>query len=252
MPNPIFGNYHGYVTPALLAAISDAHRYYTKRPFRRDPRLALLPTPFFVGKTVLDVGCNEGWVTCEIGRSSARSPPTAHPLLAHAWGARRVVGVDIDDTLVRAAWKHRRTLWSLQSPQPQPHPSKRIRLDQEPDLSDYFPMSCEQSHGPLPIPAASDAFPHNVAFRTTDWVTQDTTDDESTYDVVIAYDPFSYKCVPLTRPQLLRHEMDSSQPRRRGAHHAFPSCTPRVETGRRIHRRTTGVGDIRQGPPHGP
>jgi len=148
----IFGNYHGY---------------YTKRPFLRDPRLALLPPAFLRGKTVLDVGCNEGWVTCEIG---------------HAWGAHRVVGVDIDDTLVRAAWRRRRTLWSLQSPPPQPHPAKRIRLDPDPD---YFPMSCEQSHGPLPIPAPSDAFPHNVTFRTTDWVQDTPADDE--YDVVIAF-----------------------------------------------------------------
>ncbi|KAI9460773.1 Bicoid-interacting protein 3-domain-containing protein [Boletus coccyginus] len=158
---PVFGNYHGY---------------YTKRPFLRDLRLALLPAAFFVGKTVLDVGCNEGWLTCEI---------------AHACGARRVVGVDIDDTLVRAAWKRRRTLWSLQSP---PHdreqsPTKRIRLDATAD--DYFPVSCEQTHGPLPIPTDAaehrDAFPHNVTFRTTDWVTEDAAADEPTYDVVIAF-----------------------------------------------------------------
>ncbi len=34
-----------------------------------DPRLALLPADMFVGKRVLDVGCNEGYVTCEIGES---------------------------------------------------------------------------------------------------------------------------------------------------------------------------------------
>ncbi|KAH0834827.1 Bicoid-interacting protein 3-domain-containing protein [Lanmaoa asiatica] len=169
MAAPIFGNYHGY---------------YTKRPFLRDHRLALLPTTFFVGKTILDVGCNEGWVTCEIAQS---------------WGARRVVGVDIDDTLVRAAWKRRRTLWSLQSPPSQASQdgsptTKRIRLDAdaEPDHFDYFPTSCEQSHGPLSIPSDvagehRDTFPHNVTFRTTDWVTEDLATDEPTYDVVIAF-----------------------------------------------------------------
>lgn len=111
-----------------------------------------------------------------------------------------MVGVDIDDTLVRAAWKRRRTLWSLQSPRAQgsdsqdgPPTAKRIRLDIEADedLPDYFPMSCEQNHGPLPIPNdVADAFPHNVTFRTTDWVTEDVATDEPTYDVVIAYDPF--------------------------------------------------------------
>lgn len=46
----------------------ELYRYYSKRPFIQDPRLALLPTEFFVGKRVLDIGCNEGWVTCEIGK----------------------------------------------------------------------------------------------------------------------------------------------------------------------------------------
>ena len=51
-PVPIHGNYYGY---------------YNKRPSITDSRLALLPPEIFSGKTVLDIGCNEGWVTCEIG-----------------------------------------------------------------------------------------------------------------------------------------------------------------------------------------
>lgn len=118
-------------------------------------------------------------------RSPHVSPRHAQRHTAHAWGARRVLGVDIDDTLVRAAWKRRRTLWSLQSPN-HPPPTKRIRLDPEHDLTDYFPLSCEQSYGPLPIPDATDrdTFPHNVAFRTADFLVEDTSDS---YDVVIAY-----------------------------------------------------------------
>ncbi|KIJ63202.1 hypothetical protein HYDPIDRAFT_29889 [Hydnomerulius pinastri MD-312] len=172
---PVYGNYHGY---------------YTKRPSVRDPRLALLPETFFAGKGVLDIGCNEGWVTCEIAQS---------------WGARQVVGVDIDDTLVRAAWKRRRSLWSLQSPELKIYSpkvmengsdsspkSKRARLDSDldGDTCDYFPMSCEQSHGPLPIPskaAGEHAFPHNVTFRMADWVAEDYASDEPIYDVVLAF-----------------------------------------------------------------
>lgn len=48
----MYGNYHGY---------------YSKRPVANDPRLAILPKNLFKGATVLDIGCNEGWVTCEIG-----------------------------------------------------------------------------------------------------------------------------------------------------------------------------------------
>ena len=66
---PIYGNYYGFVI-SILADISVSIafvRYYTKRPFVTDERLALLPLNFFQGARVLDVGCNEGWVTCEIG-----------------------------------------------------------------------------------------------------------------------------------------------------------------------------------------
>ena len=42
------------------------------------------------------------------------------------------------------------------------------------------------------------AFPHNVTFRTTDWITEDTAGDEPTYDVVIAYDHTSFSPIPAT------------------------------------------------------
>ncbi|KAI0772033.1 Bin3-domain-containing protein [Trametes elegans] len=193
---PIHGNYHGY---------------YNKRPSAHDRRLALIPRSLFRGKRVLDVGCNEGWVTCEIGQRL---------------GARRVVGVDIDDALVRSAWKHRRSVWSQQGPPSRAGDAvlrlennaapagcrKRRRLssstaDSNPDpdsvqalagIPDYFPASCEHMFGPLPIPdatstsashggASADAFPHNVAFRTADWVSGEIPDDAEGYDVVLAF-----------------------------------------------------------------
>ncbi|KAG1741460.1 S-adenosyl-L-methionine-dependent methyltransferase [Suillus paluster] len=166
---PVFGNYHGY---------------YSKRPFTRDPRLALLATEFFVGKRVLDVGCNEGWVTCEI---------------AQFRGARQVIGVDIDDTLIRAAWRRRRTVWSLQSPeggniseQSYP-PPKRQRLHGDASTTDnsvhnYFPASCEHSYGPLPIPdRGCGDFPHNVTFRTANWVMDNIPEDNNQYDIILGF-----------------------------------------------------------------
>ncbi|KAH9850001.1 Bin3-domain-containing protein [Lenzites betulinus] len=182
---PVYGNYHGY---------------YNKRPSAQDPRLALLPRQLFRGRRVLDVGCNEGWVTCEI---------------AQRLGAKRVVGVDIDDSLVRAAWKHRRSVWSQQGPagvvpegrSADDTPSngssrKRRRLSHSDDddheatlevVPEYFPASCEHMFGPLPIPAAAsqekagEAFPHNVTFRAADWVNTDIPDDNEGYDVVFAF-----------------------------------------------------------------
>jgi len=49
---------------------NNVDRYYTKRPFVTDERLALLHPNLFQGAQVLDVGCNEGWVTCEVGEYS--------------------------------------------------------------------------------------------------------------------------------------------------------------------------------------
>ncbi|KAH9894442.1 Bin3-domain-containing protein [Cubamyces lactineus] len=180
---PVHGNYHGY---------------YTKRPPTQDPRLSLLPSSLFKGRRVLDVGCNEGWVTCEI---------------AQRFGAKRVVGVDIDDTLVRLAWKHRRSVWSQQGPpgsgdgqnQEEDHSYEKSRKrrrsssptedDHRPQqvVADYFPASCEHMFGPLPIPDAasqedaSDIFPHNVAFRTADWVNHVIPDDAEGYDIVLVF-----------------------------------------------------------------
>ncbi|KAG2358256.1 Bin3-domain-containing protein [Suillus spraguei] len=166
---PIYGNYHGY---------------YSKRPFIHDSRLALLPTEFFVGKRVLDVGCNEGWVTCEIGQLR---------------GAHQVIGVDIDETIIRAAWKRRRTVWSLQSPEAGNifeesfPPPKRQRLLSDATTTDsnahnYFPASCEHSYGPLPIPDRTcGAFPHNITFRTVDWVKDEIPEDRNQYDIILGF-----------------------------------------------------------------
>ncbi|KAH9942583.1 Bicoid-interacting protein 3-domain-containing protein [Amylocystis lapponica] len=178
---PIHGNYHG--------------SYYSKRPFVQDARLAVLSPTLFQNARVLDVGCNEGWVTCEIARS---------------WRASKVVGVDIDDTLIRAAWKRRRTVWSSQEPrqheqvaddvETQVSSNKRKRKADLVDEAvrctqpDYFPMSCEHMFGPLPIPAAAPAsnsasheFPHNITFRTADWVRDEIPEDTEGYDVVLAF-----------------------------------------------------------------
>ncbi|TFK49397.1 Bin3-domain-containing protein [Heliocybe sulcata] len=164
---PIHGNYHGY---------------YSKRPSNTDARLALLPPSTFEGRRVLDVGCNEGWLTCEI---------------AQRCGALQIVGVDIDEALVRLAWKRRRTIWSLQAPPDESSDSRKRKRGAE-EVSravntrhNYFPVSCEHMFGPLPIPAfqasESHKFPHNVSFRAADWVEQSIPEDAEGYDAIVAF-----------------------------------------------------------------
>ncbi|KAH8832953.1 Bicoid-interacting protein 3-domain-containing protein [Flagelloscypha sp. PMI_526] len=165
---PIHGNYHGY---------------YLKRPSVSDPRLAILPPDTFSGKAVLDVGCNEGWVSCEI---------------AQTLGAKRVVGVDIDESLIRGAWRRRRTVWSLQGPPPSGGSMKRKRSEspetrgvESSGLPNHFPAALEHSLGPLPIPPArpetADIFPHNITFRVADWVVTSIPEDKEGYDVILGF-----------------------------------------------------------------
>ncbi|KAI0787050.1 Bin3-domain-containing protein [Irpex lacteus] len=169
---PVHGNYHGY---------------YSKRPIFEDSRLELIPQSLFKCARVLDIGCNEGYVTCQIAQSK---------------GARKVVGVDIDDTLIRGAWKRRRNVWSTQEPgsespgnevlevNGQPAQKKRRLKEHQQFLEpDYFPSSCEHMFKALPIPTKkdSDMFPHNVIFHTADWVNSEIAEDAEGYDVVVAF-----------------------------------------------------------------
>ncbi|KAI9458002.1 Bicoid-interacting protein 3-domain-containing protein [Lactarius psammicola] len=165
---PTHGNYHNY------------HGYLYHHPGGHDSRLALLPHDLLANARVLDVGCNEGWVSCEIGASFTS--------LSISWGAQRVVGVDIDDALVRMAWRRRRTLWSHQAPVSEPPSSsstsrtKRKRSPLPPKLPvvDYFPASCQHM-------IDNHKFPHNITFRRADWVNERIPEDELGYNVIIAF-----------------------------------------------------------------
>src|SRR6266404_7039737 len=120
-----YHNYHRYDTKPFLQHNNNhiVFRYRYHHPGGQDTRLALIPRDLLTNVRVLDVGCNEGWVSCEIGASFTslsllHISSEAPGLLAQSWGARRVVGVDIDDALVQMAWRRRRTLWSHQAPPP--------------------------------------------------------------------------------------------------------------------------------------
>lgn len=117
--------------------------------------------------------------------------------------------MDIDETLIRQAWKRRRFVWSTQEPARADgeisgvaNGKKRKRGD-NPEQSetashglqaDYFPLSFEHMFGPLPIPLANSSeaaeeheFPHNVVFRTADWVKGSIPEDADGYDIVVAF-----------------------------------------------------------------
>ena len=117
-----------------------------------------------------------------------------------------MVGVDIDETLVRAAWRRRRAVWSSQAPNGENTPDVQSassvaqqRQTTESAAStllgssraDYFPLSCEHEFGSLPVPPSvnrgRNMFPHNVSFRTADWITTGIPEDAERYSVVVGY-----------------------------------------------------------------
>jgi 7SK snRNA methylphosphate capping enzyme len=119
-----------------------------------------------------------------------------HVSEAQQWDAKKVVGVDIDPELIRAAWRRRLTVWSLQMPETAPDSfsfQKKRKRDDTPSahLHGYFPQSMEHMFGPLPIPERTivlpEKFPHNISFHTADWVEYGLPDDISGYDIVISW-----------------------------------------------------------------
>ena len=99
-----------------------------------DHRLAYFSKEMFSGKDVLDVGCGVGRVSLCIGRD---------------FGARRVVGLDIDRRVIGTALKNKLHFASAMLP----------------DVA-RFPVSIRQRLGPLASPQlrSCDTFPHNVTF----------------------------------------------------------------------------------------
>jgi 7SK snRNA methylphosphate capping enzyme len=91
----------------------------------RDERLDLLANDdhgndIFKNKVVLDVGCNSGAVSTEIGESRHRALKSAARLkylnLAQLHHARRVIGVDIDVDLIQACSGTVQQAYSIQKP----------------------------------------------------------------------------------------------------------------------------------------
>ena len=118
-------------------------------------------------------------------------------LVAQNLGAKEVIGVDIDESLVRSAWRRRRSVWSTRRSRgddvstSHDRPSKRRKTDNLDDVTEY-PAAFEHMFGPLPIPPGdahgtqSKLFPHNVIFRATDWLKDGVVEDEDGYDVILA------------------------------------------------------------------
>nr|CAG8590274.1 14105_t:CDS:2 [Entrophospora candida] len=148
--NPIcpYGNYRGY--------------YGYRLNGKEDPRINMMKKEWFYGLEVLDIGCNTGEVTLEIGKYSPKL----------------IVGVDIDKELVGCAMVNKRLTYSLSKPTSMSTSTLKSDGDDDVIVRDYFLQSIPAMFGLLPVKSFDDIdfnndqvkFPDNVQFRCCDWM----------------------------------------------------------------------------------
>ncbi|MCP9261648.1 7SK snRNA methylphosphate capping enzyme [Dirofilaria immitis] len=137
-------------------------RYYGSRIEKgsgHDPRMKVLKKEWFAKKSVLDIGCNVGYLTLSIAKE---------------YQPRNIVGIDIDAHLVGVARKN-----------------IRHYCDKDVPIVGGFPASFAQRYGPIsaPLTAVSIKFPDNIWFRCENYVLEkdellDAVKEE--YDVIMA------------------------------------------------------------------
>jgi len=135
----------------------------------KDPRVDALgayKNKYFCGKDVLDIGCNSGQVTL---------------LVAKKYRPRKIVGCDIDETLIKIARKNI------------VHYLKNVS-DSDEDRDLVPPASFLATHGPIEAPVVHCAnpdgtFPNNVLFFSGDFVPKtdhQVTEQTPEYDTILA------------------------------------------------------------------
>ncbi|VVC44728.1 Bin3-type S-adenosyl-L-methionine binding domain,RNA methyltransferase bin3, C-terminal,S-adenosyl-L- [Cinara cedri] len=136
------------------------NRYYGYRnPDDEDIRLKVLAdrVDLFYGKDVLDIGCNIGHVTFSVARD---------------FGAKSIVGMDIDRKLINIARKNVQyyindTIHSSYPCQSTNYQLNDYASNRSHNLnSDLFPISLPMLYGPINLPGLtiSGRFPYNVSF----------------------------------------------------------------------------------------
>jgi 7SK snRNA methylphosphate capping enzyme len=133
------------------------YRYYGYRnPDDKDDRLKVLAEhmDLFYNKDVLDIGCNIGHVTFSVAKD---------------FGAKSVVGMDIDRKLINIARKNVQYYTNDMAQSPNYHfkdCTSRSLNDTNCDKIESFPMSLPMLYGPINLAemAVSKKFPNNVSF----------------------------------------------------------------------------------------
>ncbi|GLV35998.1 uncharacterized protein CBL_09784 [Carabus blaptoides fortunei] len=129
----------------------------------------------FEGKDILDIGCNIGHITLSIARD---------------FGAKSVVGIDIDKKLIGIARKNVRHYVNCND-----SPRDESECSSRPDKSDKcFPISMPILYGPVDVPGMQNdevrgqGFPHNVTFVQGNYVLEDDSllcTEQPQFDVIL-------------------------------------------------------------------
>lgn len=153
-----------FLSCGFLLHVCISFRYYGYRNPQHEVDIRLKcfeeRKELFQGKDVLDIGCNIGHITLIVARD---------------FGAKSVVGLDIDRKLVAIARKNIRhyVQYADSSPSDEPVGGDGGGSGQEgASDSKFFPISSPIVYGPVDIPgishgqspSASQKFPHNVTF----------------------------------------------------------------------------------------
>lgn len=111
----------------------------------------------FQDKDILDIGCNIGHVTLSVARD---------------FGAKTVIGIDIDDKLISIARKNiKHYVKSVNSPRA----DELLAQEEQKCSSEFYPISMPILYGPIDVPGFEDysknrGFPKNVTFKRVSWV----------------------------------------------------------------------------------
>jgi len=137
-------------------------RYYGYRnPENEDNRLKVLSEriDLFYGKDILDIGCNIGHITFSVARD---------------FGAKSVVGLDIDRKLINIARKNiqyyindtTQSSLNLESNYQLNNYESNTAVSSDCNTTQSFPRSLSILYGPMNLPciANSGRFPQNISF----------------------------------------------------------------------------------------
>lgn len=109
----------------------------------------------FESKDILDIGCNIGHITLSIARD---------------FGAKSVVGLDIDKNLISVARKNVKHYVISDETPPRNVDENHTNIQRNiKKSSEFYPISMPISYGPIDIPGFKDkkagkGFPNNVSF----------------------------------------------------------------------------------------